>query len=250
MRIDRTEITRKLKWENKQFYQQFYQHFKRLTSYISHQKTWTWLKNETFRKQLNLFAAQNNAIRTNHIKARIGKKQQNSKFWLCGNRDETISHIISKCSKLAQKEYKTWYDCVGKVIHCELCKKLKCDQTNKSYKHNPISVLENETHKLAWDFEIQTDHLISARRPDLVTINKRKRTCRIGNFVVPAEHRVKLKESKKKEKYQDFDWELKNCDGDTGSNWCFWHSYQRIGTRTGGLGYKKTSGDHPNNSIF
>ena len=33
--------------------------------------------------------------------------------------------------------------------------------------HNPESILENQMHKILWDFEIQTDHLISARRPDL-----------------------------------------------------------------------------------
>ena len=49
-----------------------------------------------------LIATQNNAIRTNHIKARIDKTQQNSKWRLCGDRDETINHIISECSKLAQ----------------------------------------------------------------------------------------------------------------------------------------------------
>ena len=52
-------------------------------------------------------AAQDNVLRTNHIKARIDKTQQNSKFRLYDDRDETINHIISKCSKLAQKEYKT-----------------------------------------------------------------------------------------------------------------------------------------------
>ena len=30
--------------------------------------------------------------------------------------------------------------------------------------HNPAPVLENDTHKLLWDFNIQTDHLIPARR--------------------------------------------------------------------------------------
>ena len=77
-----------------------------------------------------------------------------------------INHIISKCSKLAQKEYKTRYNWVGKVIHLELYKKLKFVDMNKWYRHNPESVLENEIHKLLWDFEIQTDHLISARQPD------------------------------------------------------------------------------------
>ena len=41
--------------------------------------------------------------------------------------------------------------------------------------HNPASVLKNETHKLLWDFEIQTDHPISTRRPDPVTINNNKK---------------------------------------------------------------------------
>ena len=41
--------------------------------------------------------------------------------------------------------------------------------------HNPAPVLENDTHKLLWDFDIHTDHLISARRPDLIIINKRKK---------------------------------------------------------------------------
>ena len=33
--------------------------------------------------------------------------------------------------------------------------------------HNPVPVLENDTHKLLWDFDIHTDHLISVRRLDL-----------------------------------------------------------------------------------
>ena len=82
--------------------------------------------------------------------------------------------------------------------------------------HNPASLLENETHKLLWDFEIQTDHLISARRTDFVIINnnsnsnnKRERTCRIVNFAVPADHRENLKESKKEVLYLDLVKKLK-----------------------------------------
>ena len=39
----------------------------------------------------------------------------------------------------------------------------------------PESLLENETHKFRWDFEIQTDHLISTRRTDLEIISNKKR---------------------------------------------------------------------------
>ena len=54
-----------------------------------------------------LIAAQNIAIRTNYVKGRIDKMLQNSKCKLCGDRDEMINHMISKCSKLMLKEYKT-----------------------------------------------------------------------------------------------------------------------------------------------
>ena len=76
-------------------------------------------------------------------------------------------------------------DWAGKVIHWELCKKLKFDHPCKWYMHNPEYILENETHKTLWDFEIQTDHLISARRPDLEIVKKKlknKRTCQIEDF--------------------------------------------------------------------
>ena len=65
---------------------------------------------------------------------------------------------------------------------------------------NPAPVLENDTHKPLWDFDIHTDHLISARRPDLIIINKKKRTCKIIDSAVPANHRIKLKEYEKKDK--------------------------------------------------
>ena len=75
--------------------------------------------------------------------------------------------------------------------------------------HNPAPVPENNTHKLLWDLDIHTDHLISARRPDLIIINKNKRTCKIVDFAVPADHRIKLKECEKKDKYLDLARELK-----------------------------------------
>ena len=78
--------------------------------------------------------------------------------------------------------------------------------------HNPAIVLENETHKLLCDFEIQTDHLISARQPDLIKTIKKERTCRIVDFAVLAGHRVKLKECKKRDNYLDLARELKNCE--------------------------------------
>ena len=73
---------------------------------------------------------------------------------------------------------------------------------------NPASVQKNDAHKLLWDFDIQMDPLILARKPDLIIINKKKkknknlkkmkRTCKIVEFAVPADHRIKLKKMKKR----------------------------------------------------
>ena len=38
--------------------------------------------------------------------------------------------------------------------------------------HNPKSVQENDSHELLWDFDMQTDYLVSAGRPGFVIVNK------------------------------------------------------------------------------
>ena len=75
--------------------------------------------------------------------------------------------------------------------------------------HNPAPALENNTHKLLWNFNIKTDHRISVKRPNLIIIHKKKRTCKIVDFGVPAVPRIKLKECEKKDKYLDLARELK-----------------------------------------
>ena len=47
--------------------------------------------------------------------------------------------------------------------------KLKFDPTTKCYMNKTEFFLENKTHKIIWDFELKTDHLILAGRPDLAT---------------------------------------------------------------------------------
>ena len=54
-----------------------------------------------------------------------------------------------------------------------------------------------------WDFSIQTDHVIEARRPDLVLVDKKDRSWKIIDFAVPGDSRIQEKEKDKIEKYQD-----------------------------------------------
>ena len=141
----RMTITWEQKWEEKQLYRRF----KRLINNISDEKTWTWRRKRNVKRETEslLIVTQNNVVRTNQIKARIGKTQQNSKCRLCSDGDESINHIISEFSKSAQKEYKSRHEWVGKVIHWEMCKKFKFDHTNKRYMHNRADVVKM-TNKL------------------------------------------------------------------------------------------------------
>ena len=47
------------------------------------------------------------------------------------------------------------------------------------------------------------DHIILARRTDVIIDNKKGRNCRSVDFAVLAKHRVKLKQREKKDKYLD-----------------------------------------------
>ena len=164
---------------------------------------------------------------------------------LCGDRDETINHIIRECSKLGEK-YKTRHHCVGKVIHRELCKKFKSDPPTKWYMQNPESLLKGEMHKVHWDFEKPTGHLIPTRRPNI--FNKKKKACCIVDFVVLANHRWKIKVNEKRNKYLDLTWEQKKL----------WNVkltmiplvIGALRKRAKRVENRKTNRDHPNNSII
>ena len=81
----------------------------------------------------------------------------------------------------------------------------------------------------------QTNRPISARIPDLIVINnnnykkKKKKTCKIIYFAVPVNHRIKLKEIEKKDKFLDIGRGMKTNmehEGDdyTNRDWCIRYS--------------------------
>ena len=145
---------------------------------------------------------QNQSIR-NLVNAKIDKSQADSLCRVCRKVDERkVDHIVSSCSKLAQKEYKRRHDNVGKIVHWKLARRCNFEAGDKWCKHEPESVLENEDYKILWDFSIQTDHVTEARRPDLVVVDKKERSCKIIDFAVSGDIRIEEKEKDKTEKYQ------------------------------------------------
>ena len=58
------------------------------------EKKWLYLRDGNIKTESLLLAAQEQVIRTNAIKAKIGKIRAKSKCRLCGKVDEALRHIV------------------------------------------------------------------------------------------------------------------------------------------------------------
>ena len=161
-------------------------HYLRQTKEVRSDQCWAWLQNGDLKREREslIVAAQNQSIRTNLVKAKIDKSHGDSLCRVCRNVDESIDHIVSGCSKLAQKEYKRRDDNVEKIVQRKLARTCNFEAGDKW----PESVLENKDYKILWDVSIQTDHVIEAWRPDLVEVDKKERSCKI--IAAPGDSRI------------------------------------------------------------
>ena len=128
---------------------------------------------------------------------------------MCGERDESITHLITECKMLSQKEYKQRHDNTAKIVHLELCQKFCLGGEGKWYNHKPVSAFGNDKVKLLWDFSIQTDHVIKHRRYDIVVLYKTERKCHLIDIAVPGDKRIELKEQEKIDNYSELRQEVK-----------------------------------------
>ena len=107
---------------------------KRSSAYLKY----SYLKKET---EGFIMAAQDQAIRTNDIKARIDKTSSDSKCGLCKVKEETMDHLVSSCSKIAQTHYKERHDKVASMLHWNLCRKYNLPTVDKWWEHKVEKVL-------------------------------------------------------------------------------------------------------------
>ena len=193
-------------WEEKVLYGQYL----RQTKEVGSDQFWACLQNGDLKREREslIVVALNQSIRTNLVKTKIDKSQGDSLCRMCRKVDETIDHIVSGCSKLAQKEYKRRHDNLGKIVHWKFARKCNFEAGDKWYEHEPEIILQNKVYRILWDFSIQTDHVIKAQRPDLVVADKKERSCKIIDFAVPGDSRIEEKEKDQIEKYQELGREL------------------------------------------
>ena len=175
---DQRRREREIKWHEKVMHGQF---FRDTDGIADKKKSWLWLKNGDLKKgtEALIMVAQEQAIRTNYVKHHIDKSRDSSTCRMCGEKGETVNHIICECSKLAQKEYKRRHDNVAWIVHWEICKKYDLPRAEQWYNHKPEGVTENESIEVLWDFNINTDYEIEHRRPDIVVELKSEKECLI-----------------------------------------------------------------------
>ena len=193
-------------WKEKRLHGKFVREIPETTHV---EESWSWLRKADLKIQTEglICVGQEQALTTNYVKYHIDKTVESPLCRLCGEKGESVHHIVCECKKLAQREYKQRHD-VAKVVHWKLCEKYHLEKKDKWYEHAPDSVSENDEVKLLWDVNSQCDHVNEARRPDIVVVNKQERKCTIIDIAVPADKRIGEKENEKVEKYQDLKREI------------------------------------------
>ena len=194
------------KWTGKVMHGQFV----RQTEEVRGEESWMWMTRGTLKRETEslLAAAQDQAIRTNYRRAKIEKDGTSPLCRMCKQTNETVSHIVSECSKLAQTEYKGRHDKLATAVHWCLARKYGFSVSDQWYHHRAEATVENEKVKLCWDLNLYTDHVIEARRPDIVVVKKETSECLLIDIAVPGDVRVERKEDEKVEKYRDLCREL------------------------------------------
>ena len=96
------EEQRKNEWSAKRMHGQFARDMEDKDK----NNTWKWMRKSDLKGSTEalICCAQEQSIRANYIKCNIGKTGESPLCRVCGTRYETISHLVSECGKLAQKE--------------------------------------------------------------------------------------------------------------------------------------------------
>ncbi|KAJ7341888.1 hypothetical protein JRQ81_007538, partial [Phrynocephalus forsythii] len=143
-------------WHNKAMHGQF---LEKVKGKIDEEKTWLWLTNGTLKKRDRSpdFAAQEQAIRTNAVNARIEKSAESPRCRLCKEADETIDHIWSCCKKIAQTDYKQRHNVVAQM-------------TDRVWEHNtPDIVIVGKKKVWIIDVAIPGDSRVTEKQLEKIT---------------------------------------------------------------------------------
>ena len=146
-----------------------------------------------------LFASQEQALRTKWFRSAIQKEDIGQECRMCGLHKETVSHLVSGCSKLAQGPYKRRHDHMGLRIYWEMCRKNGIPCSEKWFEEVPDTIRKSKDNKFEiwWDRPVETTIKLDHYRPDVVLIDRAAKHWTIVDFSVPWDKNVNSKEDEK-----------------------------------------------------
>ena len=162
--------------------------------------SWEWLRTGDLKKATEgaIVAAQEQTIRTHMIRHTEDKENVSSLSRMCGERNETVAHLISDCTTLVQKQYKDWrHDAICRIIHWQMRIDYGLDHADKWYKHRPEMMVENEETKFLWDMSIQTDKILKYNKSGILLMDNIKKKAQIIDIACPFDSQVREKENEK-----------------------------------------------------
>ena len=152
-----------------------------------------------------IFAAQEQALPTNWLKARILGEGANPMCRKCSKKVETVTHLISSCSSLAQYHYRKRHDKMGLRVYWELCKLAHIKCSEKWFNESPEKVRKSECgrYEVWWDRSVETPKKLDHNKPDVVLIDRVNKSWIVIDFSVPIDQNVVSKEEEKISHYSN-----------------------------------------------
>jgi len=191
-------------WKDKELHGRFYRVLTEPD--VDLHASWNWLRFGDLFGETEGFvcAIADEVIKTNNYRKYIMKDGTVDICRACRRPGESLRHIISGCSHLANGEYLHRHNLVARIIHQQLALQYGLVESEVPYyKYAPGPVLENGRALLYWDRSIITDRTIVANKPDIVLIDRSQRRAVLVDITIPHDENLVKAEKDKLSKYLD-----------------------------------------------
>ena len=125
-------------------------------------------------------------------------------------REVTLQNLGDLIWNDPQSIYLDCHNAVTSAVHWSLCALCGFTRSSHWWQHQPLPVLDSDDYKLLYDFNVYTDRRITARRPDLVFMDKHTRCTMLIDVACVMNRHVIDKHREKAEIYLDLAIELQS----------------------------------------
>ena len=174
---------------------------------------WLHTSHLRFETESLICAAQEQALATKVMQAKIWKTGGTSLCRMCHEHDETIMHIVSGCKMLCGNKYMRRHDQIGTYLHWHILKDLGVKVSKSWLVHKPADTITVNGITVYWDQDIITGRKIGCNRPDITIWDSIKKTAKLIDMSVPMDYNVVTKTAEKLIKYRSLEIEIQKCWG-------------------------------------